>query len=93
MKPLKQARPGRPPKLGTFTNHTHPFVVFMWEEIVRQGIELRSVSNASGIDPSSIHKWRRNKKGPYVYGIEAVLAVLGYEMKIVKKGGDASDSH
>lgn len=85
MKKLKPAKKNLRPLLGTFDKHVHPFVVFAWEEIVRQGVQLKSVSNASGIDPSSIHKWRRNKKGPYVYGIEAVLAVLGYEMKIVPK--------
>lgn len=81
---IEKATAIKRPKLGKFTNHTHPFVKFMWEDIIRRDLKLASVSRASGIDTSSLHKWRVSGRGPFISHLENVLEVLGYRLVIVK---------
>lgn len=81
---IEKACANNPPRLGKFTNHTHPFVKFMWEDIIRRNLKLASVSRASGIDKSTFHKWRTAEKGPYLYHLENVLEAMGYKLVIVK---------
>ena len=73
-----------PPKMGKITSHTHPLVVFMWREIERRKVTLTSVSDASGIERASIHKWKTSPKGPYLVQLEAVLNALGYKITVEK---------
>lgn len=84
-KPLRECRGVVAPKLGKFTKHTHPFVVFIWREIIKRNVSLSSVAESAGIERSNIHKWRKTPKGPYLLQIESVLNALGYELKIVEK--------
>lgn len=91
IKPLRERREGNPPKLGKFSNHSHPFVKFIWKEIIRQRVSLSSVADSAGVERSNIHKWRYSEKGPYLLQLEAVLLVLGYELKIVKRGAGKED--
>lgn len=81
---LKICSAKRPPQLGTFSSHSHPFVKFVWEDIIERNLELSSVARAAGIDRSTLHKWRKSPKGPSVGQIQEVLTALGYELKIIK---------
>ncbi len=82
---LKASTTGIAPKLGSFSKHSHPFVRIVWEEIIDRKVSVRSVAKASGLDPSTIYKWRNSPKGPYLSQLNDVLSVLGLEIKIVKK--------
>ncbi len=82
---LRLSTTGNPPKLGKFANHSHPFVKVIWEEIIGQKVSVRSVAHASGIDPATLHKWRKSTRGPSLSQIADVLSVLGLELKINKK--------
>lgn len=86
MKPLRPMKMFNPPKLGKFDDHAHPFVKFLWEDIIRKRVSLSSVADAAGVERANIHKWRKRGKGPHLLQIEAVLSALGYELKIVRKG-------
>lgn len=79
-----KSQPGRPTQLGKFTDHTHPFVKFMWHDMTKRNLSVASVSRASGIDTSTFHKWRTSEKGPFLYHMENVLEALGYKLEIVK---------
>lgn len=85
MKSLKKSKRINRPKLGNFLPHTHKFVRFVWEEVVNRDLELTSVANAAGVDRSTLHKWKKNTKGPYLVQLEEVLEALGYELMIVEK--------
>ncbi len=85
IKPLKPASLKRVPQLGTFANHVHPHIRFIWKEIIDQGVTVRSVADAAGVDPSTLHKWRRSVKGPTLAQVDTVLTALGYEMKLEKR--------
>ena len=85
IKPLAPSKDGQQLQLGEFANHAHHSVRFMWERIVDQRVSLKSVSRASGIDSSSLHKWRKSVKGPTVQQLDDVLHVLGYEIVIQRK--------
>lgn len=85
MKSLKSASLKRPPQMGEFIPQAHPLVKFVWQEIVDRKLELSSVANAAGIDRSTLHKWRKSPKGPYLLQLNEVLQVLGYELTAVKR--------
>lgn len=87
IKPLRAAYKRNRPELGFFSNHAHPMVRFIWEEIVARNVTLSSVANAAGVDPSTLHKWRKATRGPTIDQIESVLTVLGYEIKVEKAHG------
>lgn len=91
MKKLKPCYDKRPPLLGKFSPHAHPFVEFIWRDIIDRKLSLTSVAQAAGIDRSTMHKWRNAHKGPYLLQLTEVLTVLGYELKIVKVG-EADDN-
>ena len=84
LKALKPCKKKRRPQLGDFATHAHPFVKFIWQDIIERDIELTSVANAAGIDRSTLHKWRKVCKGPYLMQLEEVLTVLGYRLEIVR---------
>ena len=84
-KQLKFAKGKRAPKLGTFNHYAHPLVKFIWKEIIDRNLDLTSVADASGIDRSTFHKWRKSVKGPFVLQLDEVLSVLGYELTVVRK--------
>lgn len=69
--------------------HSHPFVRFVWEDIIDRELSLNSVADAAGIDRSTLHKWRKAHKGPYLMQLEEVLKALGYELRIAKVGNDS----
>jgi hypothetical protein len=82
---LRLSTTGYAPRLGTFGSHSHPFVRDMWQAIIDQKVSVRSVAHAAGVDPATLHKWRRSIKGPTLAQIDDVLSVLGYELTIQRK--------
>lgn len=84
IKPLRERLSFNPPKMGKFSEHTHPFIVKLWEEIVARKVSLSSVAEAAGVERASIHKWRKSQRGPYFLQLEAVINALGYEFQMVK---------
>lgn len=90
VKPLKQASALNPPRGGAFSRHCNPLVRFVWEDILRRNVTVASVCESAGIDPASLHKWRRGSKGPFLSQIENVLEALGYGLKVVRIGDDTA---
>lgn len=85
MKPLRYNRGNRAAQLGEFAPYTHPLIKFIWQQIIDRQLNLGSVADSAGVDPSTLHKWRRAKKGPYLLQLDEVLSVLGYELTVVRK--------
>jgi len=92
MKALRPAKLKRPPQMGTFSSHSHPLVKFVWSEIIDRKLELSSVADAAGIDRSTLHKWRKSLKGPYLMQLDEVLQVLGYELSVTERA-DKNRAH
>lgn len=88
IKSLKPCREYTLPKIGEFAPGVHPLVKFVWREIVDRRVQVGSVADAAGIDRSTLQKWRKSVKGPYVWQIEEVLNALGYELRAVKMGAE-----
>ena len=91
-KPLVKVTKYRAPKIGKISKRAHPFVSLAWEEIIRQGVTVSSVSESSGVTRENIYNWKTRVNGPFLKQIEAVLDSLGYEIKIVKKKEQRNES-
>ena len=61
-----------------------PIVRFALEEVGRQDVTWREVGRRSGIHMTVIRRWGW-LTNPTLPNITAVLDVLGYELKIVRK--------
>lgn len=85
LKPVKTNASFKKARIGEFAPHAHKFIRFIWQDIVDRDLQVKSVADAAGVDASTLHKWRRSIKGPFLFQLEEVLEVLGYELKIVRK--------
>lgn len=59
----------------------HPFVRRLFEELNRQQVSIRDLSEKSGVAVVSIRQWR-TAFSPRLTNIEACLRVLGLNLKI-----------
>lgn len=62
---------------------SHPFVKFLSREMARQRATLTDVAERSGVCIKTIGQWRSGGRTPKLRDIEAVVNVLGYEVKLV----------
>ena len=63
--------------------HSHPFVKLLFEQMNDQGIPLDECGRLSGITPSAISGWRKDRN-PKIGDIEACLNVMGLKLVTVK---------
>lgn len=86
IKKLRKALEFNPPKAKEVPDRAHPFVGFIWHEIMKQKVSVSSVAESAGVERATIYKWRDNagERRPYLLQIECVLMALGYKLKIVK---------
>lgn len=61
----------------------HPFVKFLSKEMARQRATLTDVAERSGVSLKTIGQWRCGGRTPKLRDIEAVVNVLGYQLKLV----------
>lgn len=62
---------------------THPLVKMMTAEMARQRATLTDVAIRSGVNVKTIGHWKSGDRVPKLRDLEAVLNVLGYELKAV----------
>lgn len=62
---------------------SHPFVKFMSKEMARQRATLTDVAERSGVCIKTIGQWRCGGRTPKLRDIEAVMNVLGFDLKLV----------
>lgn len=67
--------------------HAHPFVKRIYEETLSQQVLIKDLAKRSGVHIAVLREWKR-RCGPKLLDIEAVLGVLGLELKIVEKKDD-----
>jgi hypothetical protein len=54
--------------------------------IARRNLSAGAVAKRAGVAENSIRRWNARAQSPGFGNVEAVLEVLGYEIRIVKKG-------
>lgn len=64
--------------------NAHPLVKQLFEIIHRERMGLFDLAERSGVNRNTIQNWRKHFT-PSIATFIAVLNVLGYELKIVKK--------
>jgi transcriptional regulator with XRE-family HTH domain len=64
-------------------SNCHPFVKFLSKEMARQRATLTDVADRSGVCIKTIGQWRSGGRTPKLRDIEAVVNVLGFELKLV----------
>jgi transcriptional regulator with XRE-family HTH domain len=64
---------------------THPFVKTIFREMVRQRATLADVADRSGVCVKVLGNWKSGNRLPKLRDIEAVFAVLGFEIKALPK--------
>lgn len=72
---------------------THPFVKFLSNEMARQRATLTDVAERSGVCVKTIGQWRAGGRTPKLRDIEAVVNVLGYEIRLAARQERNSDRH
>jgi hypothetical protein len=63
--------------------NNQPAVRFLFEEIDRQQVRMKHLSERTGITATAMAKWRTHHS-PNIDNIEAALNALGYTLKIRK---------
>lgn len=72
---------------------THPFVKFLSNEMARQRATLTDVAERSGVCVKTIGQWRAGGRIPKLRDIEAVMNVLGYEIRLATRQEDNRERH
>lgn len=56
--------------------------------IQNSDLSVRKIAEKSGVSFQTIYGWINETRAPFLLSAAYVLDTLGYELKIVKKGGD-----
>lgn len=73
-------------RLAVPTN-AHPLVRELFEIMNEQHVAMRDAGKRAGVQFATISDWRY-RANPSIVTLGAVLNVLGYELKIVKRKGE-----
>jgi transcriptional regulator with XRE-family HTH domain len=69
-------------------SNTHPLVKFLSHEMARQRATLSDVAERAGVCVKTISAWRGGDRAPKLADMEAVLNVLGYDLKAVPRSDE-----
>ena len=75
------------PKFKVIPNvqYSHWIAKMIWEEIMNNNYALSTISRESGVEERIVRRWRNGQFAPNIFCLEAILDVLGYELKVEKK--------
>lgn len=71
-------------KTVTVPPQAHPLVKFVFTEMIRQQVTYCDLVDRAGVDRNTIRAWR-TRNSPNLTNIEAVLNVLGYDIKPIRR--------